>query len=481
MNAIKQESSNSDWRVGIDVEARDLHNAWYKAKIIKVDNQNKRVLVHFHGWNSRYDQWFDQDSNDIRILNNSTSASHLYISDTDVFPPPGAYPLGEKVLAKWTNGIYYPSTVIRHVKKNDMLYYQVLFDDGFKRLVRCDHTKRTNDENITKTLSVYQKPQVASVDQLNEVIQVKKRPITINETNKSYEKSPKVSKANQKTISEIAQTANSSNLSVIKQPKAQFELNLEPIIQKIPSLAPNTNQQIKNESSALIKCIYETCPKTFRKQHLLNYHIKYHHYPDGRIIENPSKRRKKTLDSVETKELEQNIQSIDQSVDPYEVINCKCNINHSDGFMIQCENCLCWQHGLCEEIDESNPPENYKCWNCTKYSERFKEKNWMIDLKNDELSLLLANCSKKHADLNKLAISIELQMSELRENNFDCEEFEKRLEKCEKDQEILDEEQKKLDEEIAKIEIKYNLKADEVLSSDLRSILSKITKDIEAS
>ena len=33
-----------------------------------------------------------------------------------------------------------------------------------------------------------------------------------------------------------------------------------------------------------------------------------------------------------------------------EVVNCGCGRNEEDGLMIQCDICLCWQHGLCLEI-----------------------------------------------------------------------------------------------------------------------------------
>lgn len=48
-----------------------------------------------------------------------------------------------------------------------------------------------------------------------------------------------------------------------------------------------------------------------------------------------------------------------------EVINCSCASNQEDGLMIQCDVCLCWQHGYCNKIEsEDQVPDNYTCTSC---------------------------------------------------------------------------------------------------------------------
>lgn len=48
-----------------------------------------------------------------------------------------------------------------------------------------------------------------------------------------------------------------------------------------------------------------------------------------------------------------------------EIINCLCSYVEEDGLMIQCELCLCWQHGICNGIEkESQVPEKYICYIC---------------------------------------------------------------------------------------------------------------------
>lgn len=48
-----------------------------------------------------------------------------------------------------------------------------------------------------------------------------------------------------------------------------------------------------------------------------------------------------------------------------EIINCLCLYGEEDGLMIQCELCLCWQHGGCNGIEkESEVPDKYVCFIC---------------------------------------------------------------------------------------------------------------------
>jgi PHD finger protein 20 len=48
-----------------------------------------------------------------------------------------------------------------------------------------------------------------------------------------------------------------------------------------------------------------------------------------------------------------------------EIINCICSYGEEDGLMVQCEMCLCWQHGHCNGIEKPNQvPDNYVCLIC---------------------------------------------------------------------------------------------------------------------
>ncbi|QQP35219.1 PHD finger protein 20like, partial [Caligus rogercresseyi] len=48
-----------------------------------------------------------------------------------------------------------------------------------------------------------------------------------------------------------------------------------------------------------------------------------------------------------------------------EVVNCTCKRLEEDGLMIQCDSCLCWQHGACISIfEEEQVPEKHVCSVC---------------------------------------------------------------------------------------------------------------------
>ena len=45
-------------------------------------------------------------------------------------------------------------------------------------------------------------------------------------------------------------------------------------------------------------------------------------------------------------------------------IRCICGFPDDDGFTIQCEKCLVWQHGACVNITAENVPDKYLCELC---------------------------------------------------------------------------------------------------------------------
>lgn len=69
-----------------------------------------------------------------------------------------------------------------------------------------------------------------------------------------------------------------------------------------------------------------------------------------------------------------------------EIINCLCTYPEEDGLMIQCELCLCWQHGGCNGIEkECEVPDKYICFIC-RNPERGREsmqylhdQDWLYD------------------------------------------------------------------------------------------------------
>nr|XP_033818524.1 PHD finger protein 20 [Geotrypetes seraphini] len=48
----------------------------------------------------------------------------------------------------------------------------------------------------------------------------------------------------------------------------------------------------------------------------------------------------------------------------FEIVRCMCETQEENEFMIQCEECLCWQHGVCMGLLEETVPEKYTCYIC---------------------------------------------------------------------------------------------------------------------
>ncbi|PVU93109.1 hypothetical protein BB561_003453 [Smittium simulii] len=54
------------------------------------------------------------------------------------------------------------------------------------------------------------------------------------------------------------------------------------------------------------------------------------------------------------------------------IIRCICGFTEDDGFTIQCENCLVWQHAICVNISQDNVPDEYLCEQCNPRKLNFK-------------------------------------------------------------------------------------------------------------
>jgi len=56
-----------DWkkmRKGDVLDARDRDSKWYKSEIVQRNEDEQKVLVHFQGWDSKYDEWIPLSSSD---------------------------------------------------------------------------------------------------------------------------------------------------------------------------------------------------------------------------------------------------------------------------------------------------------------------------------------------------------------------------------------------------------------------------------
>ncbi|XP_023401783.1 PHD finger protein 20-like protein 1 isoform X3 [Loxodonta africana] len=86
-----------------------------------------------------------------------------------------------------------------------------------------------------------------------------------------------------------------------------------------------------------------------------------------------------------------------------EIVRCVCEMDEENGFMIQCEECLCWQHSVCMGLLEDSIPEQYLCYVCRdppgqRWSAKYRcDKDWLNNGRMCGLSFLKENYSHLNA------------------------------------------------------------------------------------
>uniref|UniRef100_A0A8C8SDT9 PHD finger protein 20 n=1 Tax=Pelusios castaneus TaxID=367368 RepID=A0A8C8SDT9_9SAUR len=96
-------------------------------------------------------------------------------------------------------------------------------------------------------------------------------------------------------------------------------------------------------------------------------------------------------------------EELEEEDSDFGIVRCICEVEEENDFMIQCEECLCWQHGVCMGLLEDNVPEKYTCYICQdppgqrsslKY---WYEKEWLSNGHMHGLAFLEENYSHQNA------------------------------------------------------------------------------------
>ncbi|KAK1897875.1 PHD finger protein 20-like protein 1 [Dissostichus eleginoides] len=341
--------SGITFEVGAQLEARDRHKKWYAATIEEIDFEKERIQVHFRKWSRRHNEWFHWTSPYLRPL------ERTFVS-------------GTKVLACWTDCRFYPAKILR-VNKDDS--YKVRFYDGVVLTVKPTKIKPFKEVEAVELR--------VSQSQLTPPPLLPLTPPPATETS-CWSVSP--------TCPPLTDSAESHNQP---PPILSIELDHNPF-----------------------KCPSAGCMKSFRKASLLHYHIKYYHSDQhldeqlGEQLEPPRRKRsssqgrdflseRKSEDQHSICHLSQDTAAVTKrtrtalgshgrrqrlvhadgrergghfswpvamETEECEVVRCVCEVDEENDFMIQCESCLCWQHGTCMGLYEDNVPLNYTCYYC---------------------------------------------------------------------------------------------------------------------
>jgi PHD finger protein 20 len=120
---------------GVIIEAQNFDEKWVSVKIVEIDLEEREVLVQSLDKNFKHttrinDEWISMDSPRLRPLQ-----------------PVQKFEVGEKVLARWNDCRKFPATIRRVLENNT---YDVLFYDGYPKIVRGVHINKFNSKNVSK-------------------------------------------------------------------------------------------------------------------------------------------------------------------------------------------------------------------------------------------------------------------------------------------------------------------------------------------
>uniref|UniRef100_A0A8C7DB99 PHD finger protein 20, b n=1 Tax=Oncorhynchus kisutch TaxID=8019 RepID=A0A8C7DB99_ONCKI len=437
------------FEVGAQLEARDNLKNWYQASIEKIDYEDEKVLIHYRQWSHRYDEWFDWTSPYLRPLDRI----QLRREGLQDKRPSSVFRVNEKVLACWVDCHYYPAKVLE-VKRDAS--YTVKFFDGvvktlkpnkvkpYKKEVRapCDFhlptTHKYSREPLYRVIK-NQPPPILSIELDHNPFKCK-APGCL----KSFRKASllhyhvKYYHADSEHASEGSMQTRASEKQVGSQETPRRRRTMSGSIHSPlgdRQAADGMNRHRRRSLSEKRKENQQTNsrPHEEREWSASETGEKIRGKTERDFLLNKQKKRKKTGRSksdesdwstvsaewsdeymeaeldVTTPMSEQNVSMVTKGSD---TVRCVCEVEDENDFMIQCDECLCWQHGTCMGLFEHNVPDTYSCYICRdppaqRPSQRYwYDRDWLSSGHMYGLSFLDENYS--HQNRKKLTATHQL-------------------------------------------------------------------------
>lgn len=238
------------FRVGFKLEACDSLGTWYPAKIVALNEKEEQVLIHFIKWSKKYDQWLGMNSNQLRASSNEVNDL-----ENDSLKE---FTVGKLVLASWSDNKKY----LGHIKSiTSDGNFNIQFLDGYKKKV-----KRSLIESVPADY------------QLNATL-----------PDQSIGDAKIMANDNSMTNNNLQQTNGSTNSTTDNH---FADVSLQTIYNQSTSSLKQigkkrstdhlvaTKEFVIKEDHNQFKCEVENCNKSFRKEKLLNSHIKHYHPED---------------------------------------------------------------------------------------------------------------------------------------------------------------------------------------------------------
>ncbi|XP_050306838.1 PHD finger protein 20 isoform X3 [Anthonomus grandis grandis] len=117
------------FNIGSRIEVLDNNSVWQPAKVNEVDYEESEVLIHFEKSSNKYKEWIPMASPRLRPVQPKVAEK---------------FEIGERCMAYWCDNRKFPAQITKALD-NDM--YEVLFDDGFIKLLR---SARISKMSVTK-------------------------------------------------------------------------------------------------------------------------------------------------------------------------------------------------------------------------------------------------------------------------------------------------------------------------------------------
>jgi len=264
-HSVKQPSrkDNIVFRVGFKLEACDkATGTWYPAKVAAINEEERLVLIHFIRWSKKFDEWICMASEQLRPLTKDDENSEIDSHQS--------FSVGKLVLASWSDNKKYPGRVLNVTNDGN---YNILFLDGYRKKV-----KKSLVEQIPDDYQLNFNSQSDDLTTLNSNTTMNRS----NQSTNSLQQQQQQSNGSTSSSSIVNSVPISSNAtSTTSQSKNKKRIVDQLIASKEFVIKTDHNQ---------FKCEAENCNKSFRKEKLLNSHIKYYH-PDLYDSEEYKKRR----------------------------------------------------------------------------------------------------------------------------------------------------------------------------------------------
>lgn len=122
------------WIVNGRLEACDEAGKWYPAIIRRVDADKQKVRIHYARWNDRHDRWIEMDSAKLRPLTKD-KANIQWKGAVRKSDRITNYVIGEKVNVKLYDNCLYPGIIVGFEHRN----YTIRFVDGSERKISESH------------------------------------------------------------------------------------------------------------------------------------------------------------------------------------------------------------------------------------------------------------------------------------------------------------------------------------------------------